>query len=96
MDIHHVPRFSTVLAVAVVIRVALIVYSEWHDAHSNVKYTDVDYRVFTDASTFLLHSGPGQLNHAQGPLTQFLNLTSYLGECVGLSLIWTFNQRLSI
>ena len=46
--------FNGVLIVSVLIRVILIKYSEWHDAHSVVKYTDVDYRVFTDAARFIL------------------------------------------
>ncbi|KAL1663248.1 glycosyltransferase family 50 protein [Schizophyllum commune] len=45
--------FRNVLALSVAIRVGLIVYSEWHDAHSVVKYTDIDYRVFSDAARFL-------------------------------------------
>ena len=58
--------FSHVFAVSVLLRVGLIIYSEWHDARSVVKYTDIDYRVFSDATKFLLHPGPG--NYAEGPL----------------------------
>ncbi|EJD02392.1 glycosyltransferase family 50 protein [Fomitiporia mediterranea MF3/22] len=47
--------FKTVVLFSIVLRIALIFYSEWHDKHSVVKYTDVDYRVFTDAARFLLH-----------------------------------------
>ncbi|KAG5219995.1 glycosyltransferase family protein [Salix suchowensis] len=39
-----------ILIASVILRVALILYSEWHDAHSVVKYTDIDYRVFSDAT----------------------------------------------
>ena len=53
-------------------RIALILYSEWHDKHSVVRYTDVDYRVFTDAARFLLHPRPATehepANVAQGIL----------------------------
>ncbi|KAH8828410.1 glycosyltransferase family 50 protein, partial [Flagelloscypha sp. PMI_526] len=72
MNLQHVPQFSTILAISVAIRVALIVYSEWHDSHSAVKYTDVDYRVFTDASNFLL--APTDGNRAQGVLAPFFIL----------------------
>lgn len=65
--------FRNVLLFSVVIRVALISYSEWHDARSLVKYTDIDYRVFTDAAQFLLHPGPGDENTARGPLGHVFN-----------------------
>ncbi|KZT71309.1 glycosyltransferase family 50 protein [Daedalea quercina L-15889] len=61
-----VPSFNQLLAISTALRVVLILYSEWHDAHSVVKYTDVDYRVFSDAARFLLNLS--QENHAQGPL----------------------------
>ena len=64
------PSFPKVLLASALLRVALILYSEWHDARSLVKYTDVDYRVFTDAAWFL--SNPSPLNQAEGPLRGFL------------------------
>ncbi|KAJ8078980.1 GPI mannosyltransferase 1 [Marasmius tenuissimus] len=60
--------FRFILTLSIIIRVALIVYSEWHDARSIVKYTDVDYRVFSDAAKYILHPGPGDTNTATGPL----------------------------
>ena len=66
--------FRNVLLSSIVIRLALIVYSEWHDAHSVVKYTDVDYRVFTDASVFLASPGPGDINRGQGPFGRVFNV----------------------
>ncbi|KAJ6502378.1 glycosyltransferase family 50 protein [Mycena sanguinolenta] len=62
--------FRHVLFLSIALRVGLILYSEWHDAHSVVKYTDIDYRVFSDAARFLLHPGPE--NYAQGPLKNTL------------------------
>ncbi|TFK30163.1 GPI mannosyltransferase 1 [Coprinopsis marcescibilis] len=66
------PSFKKVLLFSALLRVGLILYSEWHDARSLVKYTDVDYRVFTDAAWFISNPGPGNANRAQGPLKQFL------------------------
>ena len=68
--------FPLVLSVSVVLRVALILYSEWHDARSVVKYTDVDYRVFSDATRFALH--PSAENRALGPLGKLLGLGKYV------------------
>ncbi|KAJ7510049.1 glycosyltransferase family 50 protein [Mycena galericulata] len=74
------PSFRHILVLSIVIRVCLIVYSEWHDAHSVVKYTDIDYRVFSDAARFLLHPGPDAENHAQGPLGRLLGLKYAVGD----------------
>ncbi|KAI0372911.1 glycosyltransferase family 50 protein [Pilatotrama ljubarskyi] len=72
--LRHVPSFSRVLLASSILRLALIVYSEWHDAHSVVKYTDVDYRVFSDAARFILH--PSSDNRAEGPLADYLHVGS--------------------
>jgi phosphatidylinositol glycan class M len=66
-----VPSLHTVLFVSAILRVGLILYSEWHDARPGtlVKYTDIDYRVFSDATAFLLHpSAEENGNVAKGPL----------------------------
>lgn len=36
-----------------VFRAVLLIYGRWQDANSPVKYTDIDYLVFTDASRYL-------------------------------------------
>ncbi|GKT41498.1 GPI mannosyltransferase 1 [Colletotrichum spaethianum] len=43
-----VPLFTT----AAVLRVVMLYYGLWQDAYSAVKYTDIDYLVFTDAARF--------------------------------------------
>jgi GPI mannosyltransferase 1 subunit M len=67
--------FSSVLVVSSALRIALILYSDWHDAHSIVKYTDVDYRVFSDAARFVLN--PTDSNYAQGVVGRWFGLGEY-------------------
>ena len=75
--------FRSLLLVSTLLRVGLVVYSDWHDAHSVVKYTDVDYRVFGDAVRFLLNPGRSDTsapstavdyNLAKGPLGWLLGV----------------------
>ena len=42
---------------AIALRVVLLVYGLWQDANSPVKYTDIDYLVFTDAARFTAAGG---------------------------------------
>ncbi|KDQ17920.1 glycosyltransferase family 50 protein [Botryobasidium botryosum FD-172 SS1] len=62
--------FRALLVASAALRVVLIVYGAYQDAHSNLKYTDVDYRVFSDATRYILHPRDGQL--AAGPLAKWL------------------------
>lgn len=60
------PTFFHILVISALVRGALVIYSEYHDSHSLVKYTDVDYRVFTDAARFLLDPAQEGGQQAQG------------------------------
>lgn len=53
--------------VAALLRLGLLVYGSWQDAHSAVKYTDVDYLVFTDAARFVVGGGGDASRRALGP-----------------------------
>ena len=44
-----------VLVAATVLRAILLLYGLYQDAVSPIKYTDVDYLVFTDAARFVAH-----------------------------------------
>lgn len=46
-------RPSLVFGASIALRVILLLYGAWQDAHSAVKYTDIDYMVFTDAARYV-------------------------------------------
>lgn len=45
--------FVKYFVVGLSIRVATIIYGEWHDEHWQVPFTDVDYKVFSDAARYV-------------------------------------------
>ncbi|KAF4954727.1 hypothetical protein FGADI_5025 [Fusarium gaditjirri] len=46
-------RTTPLFTVSLFLRLALLLYGIYQDAHSALKYTDIDYLVFTDASRFV-------------------------------------------
>jgi phosphatidylinositol glycan class M len=42
-----------ILSISLLFRAALLLWGEYQDAHSPLKYTDIDYLVFTDASRYV-------------------------------------------
>lgn len=56
-------RPMPLFAAATALRAVMLVYGLWQDANSPVKYTDIDYLVFTDAARFTF--APNQ--HQQHP-----------------------------
>lgn len=51
------------LVYSLIIRLALIWYGVYHDSISSVPYTDIDYKVFTDASRHILNSSTPYNRH---------------------------------
>lgn len=48
---------AALVAVAVAVRAALLAIGQWQDATLKVKYTDIDYVVYTDAAQYVLQGG---------------------------------------
>lgn len=55
--------FSGHLLINMLIRLALIKYGEFMDAHSEVPYTDVDYQVVTDGAEHIRNNSSPYLRH---------------------------------
>ncbi|KAL8453946.1 hypothetical protein Emag_001614 [Eimeria magna] len=48
---------------AAVIRGLLVIYCEWHDRNMKVRFTDIDYKVYTDAAQRVLDGGSPYERH---------------------------------
>lgn len=56
-------RWEHLVCLAGAIRIALLFFGFWQDSNSRIKYTDIDYVVFTDAARFM-HSGSSPFERA--------------------------------
>ncbi|XP_059656418.1 GPI mannosyltransferase 1-like isoform X2 [Cornus florida] len=67
-------NFRSLLMFSAALRLFLILYGEWQDTHMEVRYTDVDYLVFSDAAS-LMASGTSpykRSTYRYSPLIAFL------------------------
>lgn len=81
------------LFIALIIRVGFIAYGTWQDAHMKVKFTDIDYKVFSDAAA---HVASGESPYRRAtyrytPLVAWLlvpnvSVSPLFGKCVFVTL----------
>ncbi|GAB2282487.1 hypothetical protein Dimus_017030 [Dionaea muscipula] len=66
--------FRWLLLLSAIFRILLILYGEWQDTHMEVRYTDVDYFVFSDAAMLMsLGKSPYQrTTYRYSPMLAFL------------------------
>ena len=74
-----------VFAAAGLLRLVLLVYGVHHDAHSIVKYTDIDYVVFTDAARYIAN---GESPYARETYRYTPLLAWILTPCFYYDRIW--------
>ena len=48
---------AALFVAAAAVRLALLAVGQWQDAALKVKYTDIDYAVFTDAAQYVVQGG---------------------------------------
>ncbi|KAK6255831.1 hypothetical protein SCA6_017136 [Theobroma cacao] len=85
-------NINSVFLISAIFRVGLILYGEWQDAHMEVRYTDVDYLVFSDASSLMAsgHSPYKRTTYRYSPLLAFLLIpNSFLSASWGKFLFST-------
>jgi phosphatidylinositol glycan class M len=88
---------TRVFLAATALRLILLVYGGWQDAHSAVKYTDIDYMVFTDAARYV---SKGQSPYARDtyrytPLLAWMLVpTAWEGPAPWSTLTFAFGKAL--
>ncbi|XP_018797602.1 PREDICTED: GPI mannosyltransferase 1 [Bactrocera latifrons] len=72
--------FRTHLLVSIALRLLLITYGHWHDAHSEVPYTDIDYKVVTDGARHVLQNASPFNRHTYrySPILAYMQLPNVL------------------
>jgi len=70
------PQLFLLISASIILRIFLISYGSYHDINHAVKYTDVDYQVFTEAATYVFdgQSPYNSLTYRYTPLIAWLLL----------------------
>ena len=79
------------LLVSLVFRVSLLLYGEWQDSRFAVKFTDIDYHVFSDASRHVIQGESPYLRatYRYTPLLAFMLVPNHI-------LVFSFGKILFI
>lgn len=87
------------LAAGAFIRLFLIVYGDYHDKYYDLPYTDVDYRVFTDAARHVLDGNSPYKRHTYrySPIVAYLMIPNIIiGKEFGKVLFSVFDILITI
>ncbi|XP_008551095.1 GPI mannosyltransferase 1 [Microplitis demolitor] len=57
------PEFKVHCYLAFILRILLIIYANFHDKYFRVPYTDIDYKVYTDAARYITNRESPYLRH---------------------------------
>ncbi|KAI0023909.1 glycosyltransferase family 50 protein [Xylariomycetidae sp. FL0641] len=75
-----ISRPLPLFAASALLRLGMLVYGQWQDANSPVKYTDIDYLVFTDAARFTFTSTTTTTNGSPSSTNTVINGSPYTRE----------------
>jgi len=78
----------TLFGIGIILRLALVIYSEWQDYHFNIKYTDIDYSVYTDGAFEVLQGNSPYDRHTYRytPLLAYMIIPNNLWPGFGKAL----------